>query len=1152
MVKLIIWGVILPVAGSIISIKWFSDIHIHHESIHLVFELTGALIVLFIVPLLLRLDSSLHIKHYQYKFWVASALLGMGILDGFHAFSPLGNNFVWLHSIATFVGGVLFMGVLIPFSVLRVNKWLPFTVCILSSAIGVFSFIYKDNIPVMVVDGEFTLLAQLLNIIGGMCFCIACIYFCKFFIKKKDQAFYFLAAHCLLFGVAGILFELSSLWDLAWWWWHLLRLIAYIVLIFFYLSDVQSDKPIVVAASANHNKQMNSYIYGLSLVVCFMAIIVMYGWYTNNRILIQVLPHLAPMQFNTALGFLMGGIGCFCLLRKPKYALLLGGGLVVLSSATLMQYILGTQYGIDTLFMNADIHTRVTHIGRMAPSTALCFTLVGIALLFCRYLVVVISMTGSVFCLVFITILGYVIGFEGISVLESVTRMAVHTTIGFLLLSICLFIFYQIKATKKRIDIWQLSPFIIFVVIFSITIFVWHSMKEVYEEQDQHNVEELVMERVSAVKKRFALYEQALLGGVGFIKGSNNVSRDEWRAYVKALNIQEYLPGTNGIGFIDKVVAPDMEEYITQVRNDGMPDFTNHPQTDYYDKFIIKYIEPENINQPALGLDIGFEIHRREAAMLAVDTGEIALTKKIYLVQDEDKMAGFLLLAPVYEADIYLSSVKERRESFKGWVYSPFMARKFMADLENKDQSPIAFTVYDGEHVADEAMIYQSYNMNMVDQRIANDYTITTSMHLAQRTWTIVWTPTQFFHFKSKSEFLSVLLIVGILFAILVSGLFYFMSQLYGSSTKQVAENQKRLSNIFKTAVDGIITMNSRGDISSFNPACEKMFGYSASEVIGKNIHLLLPFVRINNKDEKQLYIYDYIKNKKKKMINISEETEAKRKNGTVFSIEISVSKAVVNYTYLFTIIIRDISERKQVEVMKNEFISTVNHELRTPLTSIYVSLGLLKKDMENSLNETGKRVLELAHNNCERLSSLVNDILDAEKIAAGKMEYAIQKHEMCGLVKRIIEQNQSYASKQGVTFVFESNIESIFCKIDSDRFTQALVNLLSNAAKFSPEGEEVVIAITTKEKQKKICIAVKDKGPGIPESFYDKVFTRFAQADSSSTRKKGGTGLGLNITKSIIEMFKGTVTFTSKEGVGTTFIFTLPVCSPPTKKELL
>jgi PAS domain S-box-containing protein len=233
-----------------------------------------------------------------------------------------------------------------------------------------------------------------------------------------------------------------------------------------------------------------------------------------------------------------------------------------------------------------------------------------------------------------------------------------------------------------------------------------------------------------------------------------------------------------------------------------------------------------------------------------------------------------------------------------------------------------------------------------------------------------------------------------------------------------------------------------------------------------------------------------------------------------------------------------DISKQKQMDSMKSEFVSTVSHELRTPLTAIRGALGLVNGGVTGALPEQAKVMLDLAYKNTTRLLTLINDILDIEKIQSGKMDFNLKVQPLMPLVKEAMEVNSGYAEQYKVTFNLVSSLPEINVNVDGDRLIQVLSNLLSNAAKFSHVGGTIDVAVSNHLKG--VRVAVSDHGVGISEVFYDKIFQKFTQVDSSDTRHKGGTGLGLNISKAIIEMMHGEMGFESEVGVGTTFYFVL------------
>jgi PAS domain S-box-containing protein len=245
-------------------------------------------------------------------------------------------------------------------------------------------------------------------------------------------------------------------------------------------------------------------------------------------------------------------------------------------------------------------------------------------------------------------------------------------------------------------------------------------------------------------------------------------------------------------------------------------------------------------------------------------------------------------------------------------------------------------------------------------------------------------------------------------------------------------------------------------------------------------------------------------------------------------------------------LVARDVTEQKQLEQerrrmeqLKDEFVSTVSHELRTPLTSIRGALSLLQGGVAGPLPEGMGEMISIAHKNSERLIRLINDILDLEKVEAGQLDFQLEPTELGALVTQASVAHQSYAAQYNVRVETELEAKGVQVLVDADRFTQVLANLLSNAIKFSPPGERVLVRLERVGGTVRIC--VEDRGPGIPESFRPQVFQRFAQAHGGGAHRKGGSGLGLSIARAMVEQQGGTLDFLTAEGVGTTFRVTLP-----------
>lgn len=355
---------------------------------------------------------------------------------------------------------------------------------------------------------------------------------------------------------------------------------------------------------------------------------------------------------------------------------------------------------------------------------------------------------------------------------------------------------------------------------------------------------------------------------------------------------------------------------------------------------------------------------------------------------------------------------------------------------------------------------------------------------------------------------------------------------------------------IFDAASLAIISTDTQGVIKSFNRGAEQMLGYHAHELIGKCSLLMLHLntevvARAAELTQTLGYAvapnFDVFSANPKQDIEDEHEWRFVHKGGSQLSVVLTMSvlRDAQGDVNGYLAIARDISEIKRIDTLKTEFISTVSHELRTPLTAISASLGLLANSMAGDLPDKANHMIKVAHNNARRLIILVNDLLDMEKLVAGKMTFDIREHKVFNLINSALEANVSYAEKYAVAYVIDPASVDADLVTDAVRLEQVLTNFLSNAAKFSPRGETVTIKSELKANW--VRISVSDHGDGVPAEFRARIFKKFSQADSSDARNKGGTGLGLSICKEIIEHLGGRVGFESAQGKGASFYFELP-----------
>jgi PAS domain S-box-containing protein len=345
-------------------------------------------------------------------------------------------------------------------------------------------------------------------------------------------------------------------------------------------------------------------------------------------------------------------------------------------------------------------------------------------------------------------------------------------------------------------------------------------------------------------------------------------------------------------------------------------------------------------------------------------------------------------------------------------------------------------------------------------------------------------------------------------------------------------ESEEKYRALVENASDFIFMMDGEGRVLSLNKAAARLFRREPEEAVGKSIFDLFPneIAAGYSRSLKEVFRTGESMTAESRMIAEGEEMWIAARINPVRSLEGKVLAVMGVAT--------DITERKKIERMKDQFVSMVSHELRTPLTSIRASLGLLASGVIGALPEKGQRMLEIAVTNTDRLVRLINDILDSERLASAKTP---MEKKLCGavqLVTQAADVMKPMAEKAGVSLSAESQDAELWA--DPDRIVQALTNLISNAIKFSQKGGK--IRVTAEHKENQMLFRVQDEGRGIPPDKLGLLFERFQQLDSSDARERGGSGLGLSISRSIIEQHNGKIWVESTVGKGSTFFFTVPL----------
>ncbi len=373
-------------------------------------------------------------------------------------------------------------------------------------------------------------------------------------------------------------------------------------------------------------------------------------------------------------------------------------------------------------------------------------------------------------------------------------------------------------------------------------------------------------------------------------------------------------------------------------------------------------------------------------------------------------------------------------------------------------------------------------------------------------------------------------------------------------SEQKVKDSENRVKTVLENVVDGIITIDEAGTVERFNPAAESIFGYTAEEIIGNNIKMLMPEPFHAEHDQ---YLENYLKTGKAQIIGLGRQVIGLKKNGDQFPCDLGISEVWVEDQRLFTGIIRNISERRNAEKLLEEarieaisanqaksiFLANMSHEIRTPMNAILGYSQILLRNRELSPGQ--KEGLETISRSGNNLLELINDILDISKIEAGQMTFNRIDFDLTSLLTGIHSLFKVSCADKFLSWKIKNFDHSVFVHSDEVKIRQILINLVGNAVKFTEEGS--VYLSVDQEKDNMFRFEIKDTGLGIPAENHESIFEPFRQDEGGF--KKGGTGLGLAISKKQSELMGGKITLESTVGKGSTFTLTLPL--PPAKKEV-
>ncbi len=702
----------------------------------------------------------------------------------------------------------------------------------------------------------------------------------------------------------------------------------------------------------------------------------------------------------------------------------------------------------------------------------------------------------------------------------------------------------------------------------SIAFLFWTSSLE--RDQTLTRFRQTAGDRIAHVESGIVKTLNAMESLQAFFGASERVTRDEFKTFVQPLLFQglglqalewiPWVPGSERRSYSQE--ASDelgFEFLITEMDPQGRP--TAAAERDEY--FPVYFVEPYVGNEAALGFDLSSNPARVAALSKARDTGRMTSTERITLIQETGAQFGYLLFMPVYDHEMPIGTVTDRRTSLQGFVLGVFrIGEQVESFLSPLNAGGVDIHLFDDSAPEAASFLYyhrsrQTPTSDEVDfatrEELLAKVHLTSTLGVADRTWRVIAVPAA--GMFTVQGWLPWTAAGGMLaFSSLLS--FYLLGlqrrsarveKLVDQRTRMLTLAEARLRAIVDNAVESIITIDSRGVIESANPETETLFGYPAEELLGQNLKLLMPSPY---RDQHDAHLADYLETGVKRAVGFTRELTGRRKDGSTFPLEVAVSEWFAGDRRMNSGMIRDISDRKLAEdqiletaKIKSHFVSVVSHELRTPLTAIAEGVNLVLEGKAGEVSPEQQEILSISKRNIDRLSRITNQVLDLQKLEAGQLPLRIRLSDLNTLVREARESFIRKATSAGSDLVMavDESLEKVEC--DPDYIMQVLANLLDNAIKFSPGS---TIQLITEQLEAAVRVTVTDQGEGILATDIPRLFKPFSQLSAAGrvSARPGttkGTGLGLAICKLIVEGHGGSVGVHSSPDVGTRFFFTLP-----------
>lgn len=689
-----------------------------------------------------------------------------------------------------------------------------------------------------------------------------------------------------------------------------------------------------------------------------------------------------------------------------------------------------------------------------------------------------------------------------------------------------------------------------------LTLYAWQFISERQFNQANTRFEILADNTDEALRYRLQIFQRALEGAAAFVSINGTVEPAQWREYVKRLDIDRAYPGMRGVGMFEEVPDSEMPAFRQRFEKEFGQVFEIHPDIRRPEHFVINRIEPLARNHAALGLDLAFEQARRDAISLSKRRNTPILTRPITLVQDGRRGAGFLLMVPVRDKEGKLTG---------RWIYAALVADELFSSLIPQQGRDFALAVYNGEPGDRTTHLYRTGEMP-VEPRFVTERTI----ELAGQNFSLRWANLSPFELRFASSAPVVAVVSGLTITVLLGVLLVMLLRREShtvreveAATAELAERNRMLELAEATAHIGHWHLDLTSNRLTWSDEVYRLHGLPIGEI--PELKQAIDFYHPGDRQAVQISIDKAVETGKPyeftaRIITTAGALRHVQVRGRVDKDASGNPAAIIGViidrteeTEMREWLTQSIEEARAADQAKSSFLANMSHEIRTPMNGM---IGFTELALSEEREPAQRHRLQMIADSGNAMLRLLNDLLDFAKIEAEQMAIVSEPTDLRHTLRSCQRLMEPVAWAKGLSLVLDIDPSlPPRVMIDKMRLRQIVLNLLGNAVKFTEAGEvrlSAFISHMQSDQSEYIVITVRDTGIGIAADRLQNVFGKFTQADDTTARKYGGTGLGLPISAELAKLMGGELKAESELAKGSVFILCLPLelaAEPPAQK---